>query len=69
MHIMMELCKGGSLFDQVKALSKADRVLGEATTAAYVKTLLQVAELCHKRGKGYQSAGCISSMAVPTQLV
>ena len=57
-HLVLEMCQGGELFDRIVAKGN----LSEKQAAEYFKTMVQVAAHCHQLGEG--SVPCLRCTAL-----
>lgn len=46
-HIVMELCRGGELFDRIDALVKSHRYYTEKDAAGIFKSIVNAVQICH----------------------
>ncbi|KAH0470055.1 hypothetical protein IEQ34_001613 [Dendrobium chrysotoxum] len=51
-HLVMDLCEGGDLFDRIAACEGAP--MGEADAAAVITVLMEALAICHRRGVAHR---------------
>ncbi|CAB9523547.1 MAP kinase-activated protein kinase 2 (Fragment) [Seminavis robusta] len=49
-HLVLDLCKGKEVYEEVALLAKQKKTLSESTAAAIVRQVLQAVAYCHDRG-------------------